>query len=96
MSDVSISRHQNDAAGEYRAHVAGSDLIGRLTWVEQDGVRTAEHTIVPTAIGGRGIAAKLVEALVADARDQGFRIRPVCSYVAKKFDDHPEWADLRA
>lgn len=96
MSDVSISRHQNDAAGEYHAHVTGSDLIGRLTWVEQDGVRIAEHTIVPTALGGRGIAAKLVEALVADAREQGFRIRPVCSYVAKKFDDHPEWADLRA
>ena len=96
MSDVSISRHQNDTAGEYHAHVTGSDLIGRLTWVEQDGVRIAEHTIVPTALGGRGIAAKLVEALVADAREQGFRVRPVCSYVAKKFDDHPEWADLRA
>jgi predicted GNAT family acetyltransferase len=67
-----------------------------LTWVERDGVRIAEHTLVPPEIGGRGIAALLVEALVSDAREQGFRIDPACSYVAAKFDQHPEWADLRS
>lgn len=96
MSEVTITRHEQQGAGEYHAHVEGSSHIGRLTWVAQNDVRVADHTIVPPAIGGRGIAAKLVEALIADAREQGFRVRPTCSYVAAKFDEHPEWAALRA
>jgi len=94
--DVTITTRGGGDAGEYRAKVSGHTAVGRLTWVEADGVRTAEHTIVPPQIGGRGVAARLVEAMVADAREQGFRIRPECSYVAAAFDRHPEWADIRA
>jgi uncharacterized protein len=96
MNDVAITRHENGKAGEYHAHVPGSDHIGRLTWVERGGARVAEHTIVPPQIGGRGIAARLVDALVADAREHGFKVKPVCSYVVAAFDKHPEWADIRA
>jgi predicted GNAT family acetyltransferase len=45
---------------------------------------------------GQGVAQVLVEALVADARAQGFKIVPQCSYVAALFRRHPEWADLLA
>jgi predicted GNAT family acetyltransferase len=96
MTEVTITRHEHGHAGEYHAHVAESSLTGRLTWVERDGVRVAEHTIVPAAIGGRGVASRLVDALVSDAREHGFKVKPVCSYVVAKFDEHPEWADLRA
>jgi len=96
MTEVTITRHEHGHTGEYHAHVGGSSLTGRLTWVERDGVRVAEHTIVPAAIGGRGVAARLVDALVSDAREHGFKVKPVCSYVVAKFDEHPEWADLRA
>lgn len=94
MEQVTITRHDSGHSGEYHAHVPGSTAIGRLTWVERDGARAAEHTLVPTEIGGRGVAGKLVEALVADARKQGFKVRPVCSYVVKAFEKHPEWGDL--
>lgn len=96
MSEVNITRHGNDQAGEYRAHVAGETAFGRLTWVAKGGVRVAEHTLVPSEIGGRGVAGKLVEALVADARKQDIKIDPQCSYVAAAFKRHPEWADLHA
>jgi predicted GNAT family acetyltransferase len=95
-ADVTITRHGDAAAGEYHAHVDGETAIGRLTWVRRGEARDAEHTLVPNEIGGRGVAARLVEALIADARDQGFRIIPSCSYVAVQFRRHPEWADLRA
>ena len=94
MEQVTITRHDSGHSGEYHAHVPGSSAIGRLTWVERDGARAAEHTLVPTEIGGRGVAGKLVEALVADAREHGFKVRPVCSYVVKAFEKHPEWGDL--
>jgi len=94
--DVTITRHDEDDHGEYRAHVKGSPAIGRLTWVTRDGARVAEHTLVPPVIGGRGVAARLVEALVADAQEQGFKVKPLCSYVVTAFERHPEWAPLRA
>jgi len=96
LDQVSITRHGNDSRGEYHAHVPGAKAIGRLTWVSRDGVRVAEHTLVPPEIGGRGVALKLVEALIADAREQGFKIEPECSYVDAQFQRHPDWGDLRA
>lgn len=100
QSEVTITRHGSASAGEYHAHVPGAQAIGRLTWVRRDDasgeVRVADHTLVPPAIGGRGVAARLVEALIADARAQGFRIDPACSYVEAQFRRHPDWADLRA
>ena len=42
------------------------------------------------------LEARPVDALVSDARAQGFRIVPQCWYVEKKFDENPDWADLRA
>ena len=96
MEGLKITRHSNATAGEYRAHVPGSDQIGRLTWVQHGQIRAAEHTLVPPELGGRGIAARLVEALITDAQAEGFRVKPLCSYVAKAFEKHPEWADLKA
>ena len=96
MTVVTITRHDEGGRGEYRAHVPDSDHVGRLTWVRHGNVRIADHTLVPAELGGRGIAAKLVEAIIADARSEGFKINPQCSYVAAAFKRHPEWADLRA
>lgn len=96
MVGVTITAHENGSSGEYHAHVADSEAIGRLTWTEHDGVRHAEHTLVPPEIGGRGVAGRLVEAMVADARENGFKIAPECSYVVTAFKRHPEWADVAA
>jgi predicted GNAT family acetyltransferase len=53
-------------------------------------------TYVPPADRGRGIAARLVQAAVAYARAEGFRIIPSCWYVAQWIRHHPEHADLVA
>ena len=94
---VTITHEGGGSSGRYVAEVAGAAVTGHLDWESvSKGVRVATHTIVPQPIGGRGVAAELVKALVADAREEGFRIVPQCSYVARLFDRHPEWADLRA
>lgn len=100
-NNVTIRHHVIGQGGKYVAHIPGETHTGTLEWEQRTGSRgedihVATHTTVPKAIGGRGIAALLVERLVADARRLGFRIAPQCSYVAKKFDENPDWADLRA
>lgn len=54
------------------------------------------HTIVPEAIGGRGIAGKLNEAALKTAREQGWKVIPTCSYTAAYIQRHPEYEDLLA
>ena len=97
MAEITITHQPRGRGGRYLASVAGSEHTGHLDWEPGDeNVRVATHTIVPKPIGGRGVAARLVDALIADAREQGFRIVPQCWYVEKKFDENPEWAELRA
>lgn len=94
MEGTEITRHDHGGRGEYIARVPGSSAIGRLTYLRRGAVLTADHTLVPPEIGGRGVAARLVEALVAGARSDGEKIVPQCSYVAGAFRRHPEWAEL--
>jgi predicted GNAT family acetyltransferase len=105
MSDenakVTITHHVQGTGGRYVAALEGEVEQGYLEWEiggEKDGkeVRIAAHTIVPHAIGGRGVAGALVDRLVEDAGRQGFLIRPDCSYVARKFAENPRWASLKA
>lgn len=94
--EIVIERRNRVTHGEYVASVDERATAGRLSWTLRDGARDAQHTHVPAAMRGRGIAARLVEALVRDARSEGFKIIPSCTYVAAQFDRHPDWADLRA
>jgi predicted GNAT family acetyltransferase len=94
--EIEITHQGNEAHGEYRARVPGSNAVGRLTWQARGSARIADHTLVPPEIGGRGVAARLVDALVADARREGFTIVPQCSYVEAQFRRHPEWSELLA
>lgn len=99
-ASIEIVRLDQGRAGTYQAHTAGTEAVGSLTWSEHDSpagtVRVAESTQVPPELAGRGIAAKLVAALIEDAQSQGFKVDPQCSYVAAQFKRHPEWADLLA
>ncbi|MCO6386322.1 GNAT family N-acetyltransferase [Aliihoeflea sp. 40Bstr573] len=52
-----------------------------------------DHTEVPEAFRGQGVGLKLVERAVADARDDGRTIIPLCPFAAAQFRKHPEWAD---
>lgn len=69
---------------------------GLVEYRYQGDVLTITHTLVPAAIGGRGIAGELVQAAMDFAREQGAKVVPQCSYAAAWLDRHLEYADLRA
>ncbi|APE27597.1 Acetyltransferase [Aurantiacibacter gangjinensis] len=96
MSDSQITVTDNTTEGAYRVDVEGAEQPAELTWRARGKARIADHTFTPPAARGKGIALKLVEAMVADAREQGFTIVPQCPYVAAQFRKHADWADVRA
>ncbi|RGP41728.1 hypothetical protein BPTFM16_02036 [Altererythrobacter insulae] len=96
-AEVQITHHAQGQGGKYVAKPDGESTTGYLEWEPRgENMRVATHTVVPPEIGGRGIAAQLVDRLVEDAKRQGFKIVPQCSYVEAKFKRNPDWANLRA
>lgn len=61
-----------------------------------DGVMHIDHTRVPPALEGRGIAAALVRYALEHARAQGWKVQPVCSYVQVYMQRHADTHDLLA
>lgn len=82
------------AAGEHRFTVTVEDQQAVLDYVRDGDTMVITHTVVPPAIGGRGIAAQLVEGAFAWAREQHLKVRPECSYAAAYAAKHPGLADL--
>ena len=54
------------------------------------------HTLVPGAIGGRGIAAKLVQAAMDYAKANDMKVSPECSYAEAWIHKSPSYQDLVA
>ena len=98
MPDLTITKEEIDARhGRYVARMAGIDAEAELTFTRRGPDRiSADHTGAPEELRGTGAAGALVEAMVADARKEGFRIVPLCSYVAARYAKNPDWADAFA
>jgi predicted GNAT family acetyltransferase len=97
MTELSITREMDARRGRYVGKIAGTDAEAELTFLrEEPNVFVADHTGTPRALRGRGIATKLVERMVADAREEGFRIRPACPFVVALFSQHPDWSSVHA
>lgn len=65
-------------------------LESHLEYIRENEVLNVIHTYVPSLLRRKGIAAKLVEALIDYAKRNDFKIIPSCSYVKVYFDRHSE------
>jgi uncharacterized protein len=54
------------------------------------------HTETPVAARGRGLASRLVEGVLKEARGGGLKIVPRCAFVTAWLAKHPEYRDLVA
>lgn len=95
-NDLPVLREDGATRGRYVIYLEPGFEAEMTFRKAENGTITIDHTGVPPEYEGRGIAARLVNKAVADAREQGFKITPVCSYVVAQFRRHAEWADLRA
>jgi uncharacterized protein len=88
--DVNVLHHSTER--RFEAIVDGVRCV--LEYGLRDGVMSIDHTGVPAAVGGRGIASELVRAAFETARREGWRVLPACSYAAAWVERHPEFRDL--
>lgn len=80
--DISIFYTESDTKGRYGASVQGVASEAELTISKvSPELIIADHTFVPDELRGRGLAQALAARLIADAREKGQRIVPLCPFV---------------
>lgn len=95
-ADLGISLEQTATGGRWVARTTeGPDSEMTFT-VRKDGALVVDHTGVPKALEGRGIAAALMDHAIEYVRIHGLKIAPQCSYVVAAFRRHPDWSDVLA
>jgi predicted GNAT family acetyltransferase len=97
MPDISIEREDAASQGRYVARISGREGEAEITFTRKGPkLISADHTRAPESMRGTGAAFALVDRMIADARREGFKIIPVCTYVQAQYRKHPEWADVIA
>jgi uncharacterized protein len=75
---------------------AGDRVIGEAAYHRRNGRIAFTHTEVDEALEGRGLGSRLAAAALEDARSQGLEVVPLCPFMARYIDGHPEYEDLVA
>ena len=68
--------------------------LSKLDYIQNGKNFVITHVGVDPSLRGQGVAGKIVEAGLEYARENSFRVVPMCSYAAAYIRRHPEHAEL--
>ncbi len=74
----------------------GERLIGVAAYHRRNGRIAFTHTEIDESCAGRGFGSRLATAALEDVRRQGLEVAPLCPFVARYIERHPEYEDLVA
>ncbi|MEZ0479924.1 GNAT family N-acetyltransferase [Planococcus sp. SSTMD024] len=74
----------------------GETVKAEITWTQMADLMVVEYTYVEESLRNRGLAKELVDRAAAYARENQFKMQPVCSYVAETFERSDEYNDVKA
>jgi len=85
-----------DNPAKERFELTERGLVAFAEYRRNGPARIISHVEAPLALRGKGTAGRLMEGLARKARDEGFRIKPLCSYAILWFRRHPEFSEILA
>ena len=96
MDEIVIQRTDGKDAGRYVVVLDGheSEMTFRFSGAATARIMHVDHTGVPAELSGRGVGLALVRRAAADARAEGFRIEPLCSFVRVMMQRHKDLHDV--
>ena len=77
-----------------RFEVCIGDDVAELDYRLDGDVISFTYTGVPRALEGRGVGSQIVRAGLDYARDEGYSVIPLCSFVSAYIRRHSEYVDL--
>ncbi|MBU9672315.1 N-acetyltransferase [Planococcus sp. CP5-4] len=75
---------------------SGETVKAEITWTQMADLMVVEYTYVEESLRNQGLAKELVDHAAAYARENQFKMQPVCSYVAEVFERSDEYNDVKA
>lgn len=92
---MSMDGFRDNIAG-HRYELDAPEGVSFADYRDIAGVRVILHVETPAEARGRGYAQKLMDAIVAEARERSLRLRASCSYAVAYFRRHPNTHDVLA
>ncbi|WP_109699555.1 GNAT family N-acetyltransferase [Chitinophaga deserti] len=89
-----IEIKENLNAKQFETRVNG--FLAKVEYMEGGNRIFLTHTEVAPQLEGQGVAAALVERVLAILDERGAKIVPLCPYVATFIRKNPEWKRLLA
>ncbi|MGV3578256.1 GNAT family N-acetyltransferase [Brevundimonas sp.] len=83
--------HDNKELKRYELKVG--DQVAVVTYNLSEPNLMITETLVPEALEGQGIASRLATHVLADAKERGLLILPVCPFFSSYLQKHPEHAE---
>jgi uncharacterized protein len=88
MDEVKLNLNEKGHGAFYI--MDGEEQLGEMVISVSGSNLTVYHTEVSAKAEGRGLAKKLLTAMVDHARSKGLKVIPLCPYVHAQFKRHPE------
>lgn len=82
----------NTAASRYELEEQGHTAYA--DYQLDGGTLRLDYVYAPPELRGKGTAGRLMEGILAEAREQGLRILPICGYAASWLKRHASVADI--
>ncbi len=70
--------------------------VCELTYVKKDQVLVIDHTQTRKSLEGKGLASQILDHTVNYARENGYKIDPLCPFAEVKFDENKSYQDVKA
>lgn len=91
-----IKHKENDKRGMFYME-DDKGITSELTYSKQDnGVLVIDHTQTRSVLEGNGLASKLLKRSVEYARENNYKIDPLCPFAEVQFDQNKEYRDVLA
>ncbi|MGN4123927.1 GNAT family N-acetyltransferase [Lysinibacillus sphaericus] len=71
------------------------ERLAEITWQQKGQVMVMDHTYVSDKLRGQGVAKKLLDRAADYARENGYKMEAVCSYVVAAFDKSDAYNDVK-
>lgn len=83
----------NDTSGQKYEYVMG-EYRPQIEYQIKGNDIYLTHTRIPEELRGQGIGTELVKDVLEDIDHEGYKLVPLCGFVASYIKKHPEWTRL--
>jgi predicted GNAT family acetyltransferase len=95
-SPMAVEHDERDGRGAFFV-MRGGERVGEMTYSRVDaGLIIVDHTEVDDSLKGQGVARRLLDALVAWARESRTRVMATCPYALAQFQKDASIRDVYA